>query len=97
MNQRVLNVRGTAGKQEIILLPCVDQLQDNAALPSHLTPAVLKVAEVALMLRIGRNSVYEAIARGEIPAIRLGRRLLVPRTALESLLACSGERTGTVH
>jgi excisionase family DNA binding protein len=54
-------------------------------------PAVLTMDEAAVLLRIGRNSAYEAARRGEIPTIRLGRRLLVPRVALERLLeqACA--------
>lgn len=60
-------------------------------------PAVLTVPEVARALRIGRNSAYEAIARGEIPSIRVGRRVLVPRAALESFLSGSGERARTAH
>ena len=46
----------------------------------------LTVDEAAEILGIGRNSAYDAIRRGEIPAVRLGRRLLVPRRALERLL-----------
>ena len=44
------------------------------------------VEEVAEILGIGRNSTYEAIRRGEIPAIRLGRRLVVSKAALKRLL-----------
>ena len=47
----------------------------------------LTVEETAKCLGIGRNSAYEAIARGEIPVIRIGKRLLVPKAALETLLA----------
>ena len=47
----------------------------------------LTVDETAKCLGIGRNSAYEAIARGEIPVIRVGKRLLVPKAALETLLA----------
>jgi excisionase family DNA binding protein len=47
----------------------------------------LSVDETAKCLGIGRNSAYEAIARGEIPVIRVGKRLLVPKAALETLLA----------
>ena len=47
----------------------------------------LTVDETAKCLGIGRNSAYEAIARGEIPFIRVGKRLLVPKAALEKLLA----------
>ena len=47
----------------------------------------LTVDETAKCLGIGRNSAYEAIARGEIPVVRVGKRLLVPKAALERLLA----------
>ena len=47
----------------------------------------LTVDETARCLGIGRNSAYEAIARGEIPVIKVGKRLLVPKAALEVLLA----------
>ena len=47
----------------------------------------LTVAEAAKCLGIGRNSAYEAVARGEIPVIKVGKRLLVPKAALEILLA----------
>jgi excisionase family DNA binding protein len=55
-------------------------------------PDVLTVNETAQLLRIGRNSAYEAIRRGELPSVRIGRRLLVPRVALERLLANAGDR-----
>jgi len=44
------------------------------------------VDETAKILGIGRNLAYEAVARGEIPVIRVGKRLLVPKAALEKLL-----------
>jgi putative molybdopterin biosynthesis protein len=47
---------------------------------------VLIPMEVARLLRIGRNTVYEMIARGVIPSIRVGRRLLVPRVQLSRWL-----------
>ena len=47
----------------------------------------LTVAEAAKCLGIGRNSAYDAIARGEIPVVKVGKRLLVPKVALEKLLA----------
>lgn len=50
------------------------------------TPAVFTVREVAEILRIGKISAYQAVARGEVPCIRIGRRILIPRHALESIL-----------
>ena len=46
----------------------------------------LTVNEAARCLGIGRNSAYEAIARGEIPVVKVGKRLLVPKAALEKML-----------
>jgi len=46
----------------------------------------LTVEEAARLLGISRNSAYEAARRGELPAIRLGRRILVPRSRLEAML-----------
>ena len=47
---------------------------------------VMTVREAAEVLGIGLNSAYEAIGRGEIPHIRIGRSIRVPRAALEQLL-----------
>jgi excisionase family DNA binding protein len=49
-------------------------------------PRVLTVEEAAQVLRIGRTAAYEAVRRGEVPSIRVGRRLLVPRHRLEALV-----------
>ncbi|MDA8288848.1 MAG: helix-turn-helix domain-containing protein [Actinomycetota bacterium] len=38
------------------------------------------------MLGISRAFAYEAVRRGEIPSIRIGRRVLVPRVALDRLV-----------
>jgi len=48
--------------------------------------AVLTVTEVAGMLGLSRNSTYEGIRRGEIPHLRVGKRILVPRRAIEKML-----------
>ena len=38
------------------------------------------------LLGLGRNATYDAVARGEIPVLRFGRRILVPKKALERLV-----------
>ena len=45
------------------------------------------VGEAAELLGISRNSAYEAVRKGELPTIRIGRRILVPRSRLADLLA----------
>lgn len=47
---------------------------------------VLNVDEVAELLRVGRNTVYEAANRGEIPHRRVGRRLIFSRSAVMNWL-----------
>jgi excisionase family DNA binding protein len=49
-------------------------------------PLTLTIPEAAKRLGIGRNSAYRAAANGELPTIRLGKRILVPRIALEKKL-----------
>ncbi len=51
---------------------------------------VITVPEAARVLNIGRNSAYAAVRRGDLPVIRIGRRLLVPKAALERLVAETG-------
>jgi len=47
---------------------------------------VYTVDETARVLGIGRNTAYLAIRRGEIPSVRIGARILVPKAALDALL-----------
>jgi excisionase family DNA binding protein len=49
-------------------------------------PAVLTVEEAARVLRIGRSAAYAAAHNGDLPVIRVGRTLRVPRHRLEQLL-----------
>jgi excisionase family DNA binding protein len=44
--------------------------------------AVLDVDEVASLLRIGRNTVYDLVGRNEIPHRRLGKQIRFSRRAL---------------
>jgi excisionase family DNA binding protein len=45
------------------------------------------VEEAAQLLGISRSFAYEAVQRGEIPSMRIGGRILVPKAALERFLA----------
>ncbi|MBS0244625.1 MAG: helix-turn-helix domain-containing protein [Proteobacteria bacterium] len=49
-------------------------------------PRCITVIEAAKALGIGRNSAYAAAARGEIPTIRIGGRLVVPLEAFRERL-----------
>ena len=45
----------------------------------------ISVEEAGRQLGLSRNSAYQAAGRGEIPTIKIGRRLLVPIVAFERL------------
>jgi excisionase family DNA binding protein len=47
---------------------------------------VLSVPEAARMLSISRRLAYDLVARGELPALRLGGRIVILRRPLERLL-----------
>lgn len=47
---------------------------------------VFTVEEAAQLLGISRSFAYEAVQRGEVPSMRIGRRILVPKAALNRLL-----------
>jgi excisionase family DNA binding protein len=49
-------------------------------------PEVYSIPEAAKKLKIGRNTAYAAVRTGEIPVIRIGGRLLVPKAALAKML-----------
>lgn len=46
----------------------------------------ISVEEAGRQLGLSRNTAYQAAGRGEIPTIRIGRRMLVPLVAFERLL-----------
>jgi excisionase family DNA binding protein len=52
-------------------------------------PEVLTVREAAAILRVGRNQLYQAIGRGELGAVRIGRSIRIPKHALLDLLAAA--------
>lgn len=46
--------------------------------------------ELAVVLGVDRKTVYEGAARGEIPSVRLGRRVLFSKTAIHAWLSALG-------
>ncbi len=49
-------------------------------------PLTITVERAGQLLGISRGLAYDLVRRGEIPAIRLGRRLVVPARAIDELL-----------
>jgi excisionase family DNA binding protein len=46
-----------------------------------------RIEEVAKLLGVGRNAAYEAARRGDFPTIKIGKRLVAPRAAIDRMLA----------
>ena len=61
------------------------QVRKEFTLPDGM-PYTLTMRETAGLLGLGINTCYEAARRGDIPSIRIGRRLVVPTQALRGLL-----------
>jgi excisionase family DNA binding protein len=53
---------------------------------TKLQPATKTISEATALLGISRSAAYRAAARGEIPTIRIGGRLLVPTAKLYAML-----------
>jgi excisionase family DNA binding protein len=45
---------------------------------------LLKPAEAAELLGVGRSTLYELVSRGDVPSVRLGRSIRVPFDALRN-------------
>ena len=73
-----------------------EHIQSSAPPSSMIVPGeplVLTVAEAAALLGVSRAFAYELVARGQLPVLRLGRRIVIPKAALRQMLdAASGIR-----
>jgi len=59
---------------------------------SEQSSLTLSVGQVSRLLQISRNSAYEGVRSGQIPSIKIGNRILIPRARLMRML---GEDTET--
>jgi excisionase family DNA binding protein len=53
-------------------------------------PLTLTVEQAAELLGISRGLAYEGVRAGDIPSVRIGRRILIPRGRLLELLGENG-------
>ena len=60
-----------------------------AEVDGGIMPATISVPTAGLVLGVGAASAYKAVAKGEIPVLRVGRRLLVPTARFRELLGCT--------
>lgn len=55
-------------------------------LPDPEEQPTMRVPELAAALGLAESTVYDAIARGELPSIKIGRRLLIPTAGVRRKL-----------
>jgi excisionase family DNA binding protein len=60
-------------------------------------PLTVSVEEAGRLLGISRGAAYRAAACGQIPTIRVGRRLLVPTARLHQLLGLTHDNAAAVE
>lgn len=56
-------------------------------------PPILTVEQTAKVLGISRGLAFAAARSGDIPSIRIGRRILVPRDRLRQMLGVDRTKT----
>src|SRR5687768_12971563 len=59
-------------------------------------PDFYSVAEAALLFRMSEMTVYRAIREGQLPAVRIRGRLIVPARAIEDMVTAAVESGGLV-
>jgi excisionase family DNA binding protein len=65
----------------------------NAALDTIIeTRVAVTVDEAAVLLSVGRWTIYQMMASGDLPSLKLGRSRRIPVRALLSLAAAHGEQ-----
>ena len=49
-------------------------------------PDILRVSDITRLLHCSKNTIYELVKDGRLPSIRLGRSILIPKTALVEMM-----------
>ncbi|MFC1968800.1 helix-turn-helix domain-containing protein [Chloroflexota bacterium] len=62
------------------------QISGKLAMHINAERLCITIPEAAKLLGLSRNFGYELARRGELPVIKFGKRLLIPRVALEKML-----------
>ena len=61
----------------------------------QMKPCVINVEQAGRVAGISRGAAYQAAHRGDLPAVRFGRRLVVPVAKLAELLGLTAEEVAS--
>jgi excisionase family DNA binding protein len=83
----IRRINGTDARRRIMTIHpnAISQGNDGDA-----EPLVLSVSEAAALLGISKDLAYDLVRTGEIPSLKFGRRLVVPKRRL--LARIDGDR-----
>ena len=82
--------------QVVLVLQRWDSMSTRPISEADGNRLVLTVAEAADRLGISSDLAYDLVARGELPSLRLGRRIVIPRIALLAFVE-SATGSGQIH
>ena len=68
----------------------VSNTEERKVKRQALTCAAYHIEQVAELFGVGRNQAYEGARRGDFPTIRVGKRLLAPKVAIDRMLGING-------
>jgi excisionase family DNA binding protein len=71
----------TSYPQEWLMAPTQGQFERVPVVP-----LAVSVDEAAIVLGVSSDLVYEMVHRGQLPCLRIGRRRVIPRRALEQVV-----------
>ena len=63
-----------------------ERQQKRKAQPESPESLVYEVPEAGAMIGLGRNAAYAAAARGDLPTVRFGKLIRVPKAAFHRML-----------
>ena len=74
----------------------MNRMKQNAPATTRPANVYRNVDELARELGLGRLTVYGALRDGTIPSIRVGKRYVLPRAAIQEWLRSAGGRLRVV-
>ncbi len=66
----------------LIVASLITNASNPTASPVTVEPVLLYVSEAARVLALSRARVYQMVASGELPHVRFGKAVRIPRVAL---------------
>jgi excisionase family DNA binding protein len=85
-----LQAMANGPSKDATVTAAIDRLNSPLG-PQWINHDAFTIEEAAEILKLSKNSAYAAAARGDIPTIRIGHRLVVPRRPLERMLGADAK------